>query len=144
MTKANFAKTWSLHYRLITSVIASIAPALAEIGLEVKELFLLAAVDDHPHPAELSGTCMIPKPTVTMYVKRLESAGFLKREIDSADLRRHRLTLTADGRKVTTRGMSMVTEAFGLRLSRLGVAGAAGLACTLGEARVMRSYRLAT
>ena len=122
MAKTDVAKMWSLHYRLVTSVIASVAPALAELGLEVKELFLLAAVGHHPYPAELSSVSFIPKPTVTMYVKRLETAGFLKREIDSTDLRRHRLTLTADGRKVTARGMSLVTEALGQRLARLGAA----------------------
>lgn len=121
MAKTDFGKMWSLHHRLISSVIESVAPAIAALGLEVKELFMLAEVDDHPHPAELSGACLMPKPTVTMYVKRLEAAGFLKREIDSADLRRHRLTLTADGRKVMTRGMSMLAEAFGLRLSRLNL-----------------------
>jgi DNA-binding MarR family transcriptional regulator len=121
MVKPDIAKMWSLHYRFISSVIRSVTPAIAELGLEAKELFLLAAVDDHPHPAELSAACLIPKPTVTMYIKRLESAGFLKREIDSADLRRHRLTLTAEGRKVTKRGMSMIAEAFGHRLARLGV-----------------------
>ena len=83
---------------------------------------MLAEVDDHPHPAALAEARLMPKPTVTMYVKRLEAAGFLKREIDVTDLRRHRLTLTADGRKVTTRGMSMLAEAFGERLGCLGVA----------------------
>jgi DNA-binding MarR family transcriptional regulator len=122
MAKTNVAKMWTLHYRLISSVIASVAPAIANLDLEVKELFMLAAVDDHPHPAALSEACRMPKPTVTMYVKRLEAAGFLKREIDSTDLRRHRLTLTADGRKATTRGMAMIAEAFGQRLARLGAA----------------------
>ncbi len=46
----------------------------------------------------------MPKPTVTVYVKRLEAAGFLRREIDAADLRRHRLILTPEGRKAMTRG----------------------------------------
>lgn len=119
MAKTDVAKMWSLHHLLISSVIASVAPAIADLGLEVKELFMLASVDDHPHPAELSGACLMPKPTVTMYVKRLEAAGFLKREIDSADLRRHRLTLTAEGRKVMTRGMAMLADAFGQRLTRL-------------------------
>jgi DNA-binding MarR family transcriptional regulator len=121
MAKADFAKMWSLHHRLISSVIGGVAPAIAGLDLEVKELFMLAELDEHPHPAELAGACLMPKPTVTMYVKKLEAAGFLKREIDSADLRRHRLTLTASGRKAMTRGMSMLAEAFGQRLARLEV-----------------------
>ena len=119
---ADSAKMWSFHYRLISSVIGGVAPAIADLGLEVKELFMLAEIDDHPHPAELAGACLMPKPTVTLYVKRLEAAGYLRREIDSADLRRHRLTLTADGRKVMTRGMSMLAMAFGERLDRLNAA----------------------
>jgi DNA-binding MarR family transcriptional regulator len=36
---------------------------------------------------------------VTVYLKRLEAAGFVRREIDPADLRRHRLLLTRPGVK---------------------------------------------
>jgi DNA-binding MarR family transcriptional regulator len=122
MAKPVVASMWTMNYQLITSVIASVAPAISNLGLEVKELFMLAAVDDHPYPAGLSEACFMPKPTVTMYVKRLEAAGFLQRDIDKTDLRRHRLTLSSDGRNVTTQGMSVITDAFGKRLSRLGVA----------------------
>jgi DNA-binding MarR family transcriptional regulator len=118
--KPAVATMWTLHYRFITSVVASVAPAIAGLGLDVKELFMLAAVEEHPHPAALSEACFMPKPTVTMYVKRLEAAGYLKREIDTADLRRHRLTLTDDGRSVTAQGMALIGEAFGQRLGRLG------------------------
>ena len=55
-------------------------------------------------------------------VKRLEAAGLLRPEIDSTDLRRHRLSLTGDGRKGPTRRMSVIAEAFGQRLARLGEA----------------------
>ena len=95
------------------------APALQSSSLEIKELFLLAELDAHPHPAALAATLLMPKPTVTVYVKRLEAAGFVKREIDKADLRRHKLTLTADGRKAMTRGSALLAEAFGARLGRL-------------------------
>jgi DNA-binding MarR family transcriptional regulator len=119
MSKIDPAKIWSLNYRLATSVIASVAPDIAALGLEVKELFVLAEVDEHPYPAELADTLCMPKPTVTVYVKRLEAAGFLRREIDAADLRRHRLVLTPAGRKVMSQGLARLSEAFGARLSRL-------------------------
>jgi len=35
-----------------------------------------------------------PKATVTVYLKRLEAAGFVRREIEPSDRRRHRLLLT--------------------------------------------------
>jgi DNA-binding MarR family transcriptional regulator len=122
MAKIDITKLWTLNYRLATSVIAEVAPALQDLGLEVKELFLLAELDTHPHPAALAEALLIPKPSVTVYVKNLEAAGFVKREIDSSDLRRYKLTMTSDGRKVMTRGLALLAEAFGARLSRLTAA----------------------
>src|SRR5215475_7742812 len=119
MAKIDVTKVWALNYRLVSSVIVEVAPALRELGVEVKELFLLAELDDHPHPAALAEVLLVPKPSVTAYTKRLESVGFLKREIDQTDLRRHRLSLTTEGRKVMTRGMALLATTFGARLGRL-------------------------
>ena len=119
MGKIDVTKVWTLNYRLVASVIGEVAPALRELGVEVKELFLLAELDAHPHPAALAEILCIPKPSITVYVKRLEAARLLKREIDNADLRRHKLSLTPEGRKVMTGGLALLAEAFGLRLTRL-------------------------
>jgi DNA-binding MarR family transcriptional regulator len=129
--KVDVGKIWSLNYRLVMSVVTSIAPDIAELGLETKELFLLAEVDAHPHPAELAGVLSMPKPTVTVYVKRLEASGFLRREIDGADLRRHRLVLTPEGRKTMARGLALLSKAFGARLARLNSAQQSELATLL-------------
>src|SRR5258708_39405314 len=118
MAKIDAAKIWSLNYQLLVSVISSVAPAISALGLETKELFLLAELDAHPYPAELADTLCMPKPTVTVNVKRLEAAGFLRREIDTSDLRRHRLLLTAAGRKAMKRGLAILSEAFAARLGR--------------------------
>ena len=131
MPKIDAGKIWSLNYRLVMSVVTSIAPEIAELGLETKELFLLAQVDAHPHPAELAGVLSMPKPSITMYVKRLEAAGFLRREIDGADLRRHRLVLTPEGRKTMARGLALLSKAFGARLARLNSAEQSELATLL-------------
>ena len=122
MAKIDAAKVWSLNYRLVSQIIVSVAPQLAALDLETKELFLLAAIDEHPHPAALADTLCMPKPTVTLYLKRLVAANFVRREIDAGDLRRHRLNLTPAGRKVMARGLTLLTEAFGSRLSRLTTA----------------------
>jgi DNA-binding MarR family transcriptional regulator len=122
MAKIDVTKVWSLNYRLVSSVITGVAPALRELGIEVKELFLLTELDAHPHPAALAEALFLPKPSVTVYVKRLESAGFVKREIDCTDLRRHKLTLTPDGRKVMTRGLVLLADTFGKRMGRLTAA----------------------
>jgi len=119
VAKIDITKVWTLNYRLVASVIGEVAPALHELGIEVKELFLLAELDAHPHPAALAKALLIPKPSVTVYVKRLEAAELVKREIDSADLRRHKLSLTPEGRKVMARGLALLSEAFGQRLGRL-------------------------
>jgi DNA-binding MarR family transcriptional regulator len=119
MAKIDITKLWALNYRLITAVIGEVAPALRELGIEVKELFLLAELEAHPHPAALAEALLIPKPSVTVYVKRLEAAELVKREIDNADLRRHKLSLTPEGRKVMSGGLALLAEAFGQRLARL-------------------------
>ena len=113
------AKIWSLNYRLLVSVIASVETDITALGLDSKELFLLAEVDEHPYPAELASTMSMPKATVTVYLKRLEAAGFLRREIDATDLRRHRLELTPAGRQATKDGLALLSDAFSKRLQRL-------------------------
>ncbi|OJT21110.1 MarR family transcriptional regulator [Archangium sp. Cb G35] len=122
MPKIDPEKIWSLSYRLLMSVISHVSPEVATLGLETKELFVLAALEEHPYPAELAATLSMPKPTVTVYVKRLEAAGFVSREIDAEDMRRHRLRLTPAGRKVMKQGLTLLTDAFGERLGRLSAA----------------------
>ncbi len=131
MPKNDIGKIWALNYRLLMSVIADVTPDITELGLETKELFLLGEVDAHPHPAELASVLSMPKPTVTTYVKRLEAAGFVRREINAADLRRHRLTLTHDGRKAMTNGFALLSKAFDARLARLSSTQQAELAIML-------------
>ena len=122
MAKIDVVKVWSLNYRLLTSVITNVAPDVVALGIEVKELFLLAEIDEHPHPAKLAIRLSMPKPTVTVNLKRLEAAGFVRREIDPTDLRRHRLLVTPAGRKLMARGLALLWDAFGARLARLTAA----------------------
>lgn len=119
MSAIDAAKIWSLNYRVLLAVIADAEPGICQLGLESKELFVLAEVDEHPYPAELASTLGMPKATVTLYLKRLEAAGLVRREIDAADLRRHRLLLTPAGRKATTAGLGLLSEQFDKRLGRL-------------------------
>jgi DNA-binding MarR family transcriptional regulator len=119
MSLDDAAKIWSLNYQVLLSVIGSVETDITALGVDSKELFLLAEVDEHPYPAELATTMSMPKPTVTVYLKRLEAAGFMRREIDPADLRRHRLQLTPAGRRVTKDGLALLSDAFSKRLKRL-------------------------
>src|ERR1700677_3414768 len=122
MTAVDAAKIWSLNYRVLLSVISCAEDEICALGLESKELFLLAEIDEHPYPAELAATLSMPKATVTLYLKRLEAAGFVRREIDPADLRRHRLLLTPAGRQATSDGLALLSGAFNTRLDRLTTA----------------------
>jgi MarR family transcriptional regulator, temperature-dependent positive regulator of motility len=119
MPSDDAAKIWSLNYQVLLSVISSVEADITALGLDSKELFLLAEIDEHPYPAELAATLSMPKATVTVYLKRLEAAGFVRREIDPADLRRHRLQLTPAGRQATNDGLALLSDAFSTRLERL-------------------------
>ncbi len=131
MPRIDTAKLWSLNYRLLMTVITSVADEIAALGLDIKELFVLAAIEESRHPAELAKTLCMPRPTVTVYLKRLEQAGFVRRQIDPEDLRRHRLSTTAAGGRVLARGQGLLSEAFGARVSRLTPAEQAELAALL-------------
>jgi MarR family transcriptional regulator, temperature-dependent positive regulator of motility len=122
MSSVDAAKIWSLNYRVLLSVISCAEADICALGLESKELFLLAEVDEHPYPAELAATLSMPKATVTVYLKRLEAAGFVRREIDPADLRRHHILLTPAGRKAAKDGLVLLSNEFNKRLERLTAA----------------------
>lgn len=119
MPKIDVSRTWTLSFRLVNAVIVGVSSEITALGLEAKELFVLAEIDAHPHPAELANELCMPKPSITMYLKRLEAAGFVKREIDPSDLRRHKLSITPSGRRVLTKGISLLSDAFATRLSKL-------------------------
>jgi len=128
MPKSDATQTWTGLYKLVSNIIVGVARPIEALGLEVKELFVLADIDDHPHPAALADALCIPKPSMTVYLKHLEKLGLVKREIDPNDLRRHRLTVTAAGRKVLAKGLPMMAEAFGERHDKLTPAQQAELA----------------
>jgi MarR family transcriptional regulator, temperature-dependent positive regulator of motility len=107
---------------VLLSVISCAEAGICALGLESKELFLLAEIDEHPYPAELAATLGMPKATVTLYLKRLEASGFVRREIDASDLRRHRLLLTAAGRQAAANGLALLSDEFNKRLGRLTAA----------------------
>jgi MarR family transcriptional regulator, temperature-dependent positive regulator of motility len=119
MSAVESARIWSLNYRVLLSVISCAERDICALGLESKELFLLAEIDEHPYPAELAAVLSMPKATVTIYLKRLEAAGFVRREIDPADLRRHRMLLTPTGRKAAKDGLMLLSNEFNKRLERL-------------------------
>jgi len=110
---------WTLNFRVMTSLMTDVAPRIRALRLEMKEFLLLSELDEHPNPADLARALVTPKPSVTFMVKRMEALGYLRRELQSDDLRRFRLTLTPSGRRAMERAREIFDEEFGRRLSRL-------------------------
>lgn len=110
---------WTLNFQVMTSLMVDVAPRIRALRLEMKEFLLLTELDAHPNPAELARVLMTPKPTVTFWIKRLEAAGYLEREVDADDLRRFHLTMTAAGRRAMESAKEILSEEFSKRLGRL-------------------------
>ncbi|AGZ44040.1 MarR family winged helix-turn-helix transcriptional regulator [Actinoplanes friuliensis] len=113
------ARLWTLNHRLLTVVLDSCTAELAELGLETKEFFVLAEVAASPYPAELAAKLVISKASMTGYVRNLVAKGFLRREIDDADLRRQRLILTPEGVTARDQALKALAAGFELRLARI-------------------------
>jgi DNA-binding MarR family transcriptional regulator len=128
MGKPSAWDIWTLNFEVSMSVMVEVEADVREHGLEMKELFLLGKLDDHPHPADLSRALLTPKPSITFMVKRMEAAGFVQRETVTGDLRRFRLTLTPAGRKALGLGRAILDRAFARRLARLSASERAELA----------------
>ena len=113
------AQLWALNHRLLTVVLDGCVTELSELGLETKEFFVLAEAATTPYPAELAALLVIPKPSMTAYVRSLVAKGFLRRQIDEADLRRHRLVLTTEGEVVRARALAALATEFDRRLATI-------------------------
>lgn len=56
---------------------------------------------------------------MTVYVRNLVAKGFVRREIDEADLRRHRLVLTAEGTQARDRALAALVAECDRRLTKV-------------------------
>jgi DNA-binding MarR family transcriptional regulator len=113
------ARIWALNHRVLTVVMNECAGQLTAAGLETKEFFVLSEVEACRYPAELAVRLMIPKPSVTVYLRSLVAKGFVLREIDEGDLRRHRLVLTPEGRQALDSALAALSSSFERRLERM-------------------------
>ncbi|MGV9391084.1 MarR family winged helix-turn-helix transcriptional regulator [Streptomyces olivaceus] len=113
------ARLWKLNQRLLGVVMDACTAELSALGLETKEFFVLAEVETSPYPAQIASALLLPRASVTVYVRNLVAKGLVEREIDEADLRRHRLVLSDAG--VTARDRALVTLAaeYDRRLARI-------------------------
>lgn len=119
MTADDGALLWKLNQRLLTQVLNAASPQFEHYGIETKEFFVLDEVDESRHPAELAAKLMMPKASITMYLRNLVDKGLIQREIDQDDLRRHRLTTTAKGRKVLAQASEALTSEFSAMMGQI-------------------------
>jgi len=118
MEKLDTARVWGLYYRLLMTVISEAALEFEALGIEAKEFFVLDDVEAHPYPAKLAKRMSMPKPTITIYLKNLEAKGFVRREIDPDDLRRHRIIVTPAGQKILVHANKVLGEISKRRTAR--------------------------
>ncbi|WP_033337797.1 MarR family winged helix-turn-helix transcriptional regulator [Catenuloplanes japonicus] len=119
MSKPEQARIWTLNYQFLNRVLSECAADVEALGVEVKEFFVLAEIEECRYPAELAIKLVLPKPTLTVYLKNLVAKQFVAREIDPDDLRRHRLVLTPAGADVLERALAILSARFDARLTRL-------------------------
>ena len=119
MRNSEAERIFRLNLELSTETLMAAAPELEVLGLEPKAFFVLDGIDAQPFPASLARHLSMPRPTITAYIKALETAGLVTRAIDPQDLRRHRIALTTHGRKVLTKARASLAKHYGNKLARL-------------------------
>ena len=120
---------WELlarFFRLQRLLRQEVEARLGPLGLSGLEAWLLKVLSQRPYPSEAARAMGLQWQghieegcTVSHMVRRLERAGFLAREVDPEDLRRHRLRLTPKGTRALRRAEALMAEAFARRASRL-------------------------
>ena len=87
------------------------AVALENVGVSIKEHFVLVALMESPMPQlELSALVKIDKSVITATIDALEDKGLVVRIPDPRDRRVRRPTLTPQGRKVCRRATAATTK----------------------------------
>jgi MarR family transcriptional regulator, organic hydroperoxide resistance regulator len=125
------------------SVVAAYKPVLEGLGLTHPQYLVMLALWQHAPLSvrELSRLLQLDPGTLSPLLKRLEAAGYLRRERDAADERSLAVTLTASGEALRARAEQIpptIVERLGMPIEELrrlhtmltGVIGAANRAAT--------------
>lgn len=100
-------------------------PHLDALGLTYPQYVAMLVLwqQDGLSVSEMGERLFLDSGTLTPLLKRLEAAGFILRQRDSADERRVQLTLTAQGRKLKAKAAKVpacILEATGCSLQQVG------------------------
>ncbi len=120
--KSEQCQSWFLFLQVLNMVhliMEDCAEGFESMQIEPKAILLMSVLDDNPEPAQLAKALLLPKPTVTFLIKRLEELGYVKRENNPADLRKYKISLTKAGRKCMEAGRQALSEAWENRLEKL-------------------------
>ena len=112
----------------------ALAAALADLNLTSAEINVLANLADRGalNVRELSAETGTRASTLTGVLDRLESRGYLTRELDATDRRSFRLPLTEAGQAVATRVRAAVSDLEQAALARLSATQIAGFHAVIG------------
>jgi DNA-binding MarR family transcriptional regulator len=115
-------ETWDVMgalWQVLTSAHAEAAESLALVNLDQRGFYVLHCLETMHTPSELVACTKYPAATITDIVKRLESLGYVERKIDLGDLRRHRLEVTAEGKKAKKHAGRAIAKRFEEKLEHL-------------------------
>lgn len=106
------------------AVHAAYAPLLQPLGLTYPQYLVLSslATRDNQTVGQIGAELRLESNTLTPLLKRMETAGWLRRSRDSKDERQVRLSLTDDGRTLAARAATVpraFAEKTGLQQSEL-------------------------
>lgn len=110
------------HYQIYRSFLASMEHDLQRQNLDAKEFMLLRVLEDYKNPADIARRLMLPKPTVTFLIKRLEVKRYVKRRGDAGDLRKFEIEATDKGLRAYHAARAIMTAAFELKLAKISPA----------------------
>lgn len=106
-------------WRLSRHLREEATPCLEQIGLGRFDPWMLEAVDQWAYPSKLAEITLLPAPTISQYLRRLEKAGLVVRTFDPQDLRRFRFEVTPHGRQLQQLGRQCITRVLQTRLDHL-------------------------
>lgn len=106
-------------------VVSLYRPFLEPLGLTHPQYLLMVTLWEHADPLcvkDLSALLKVDAPTLSPLLKRMESAGLLRRERNPADERSVLITLTLRGQELRSRAASVpasIVERLGMSIAEL-------------------------